>query len=124
MTTSNSITDTSIQGLKNATSATIKFPFQVAIELIEDSTIGSPLPYYGQDAVKVADDRLGEDIVGATVWVGTYTTCDIETRRDSDFKTESFRFRNWKKEAEVARDYDEIRRARGESIQICLSNSK
>lgn len=120
MTTSNSITDTctSLQGLKNVTSATIKFPFQVAIELIEDSTIGTPLPCYGKDAVKVADDRLGEEIVGATVWMGTLATCDIETRRDSDFKTESFRFCNWKKEAEIARDYDEFRRARGESIQI------
>lgn len=64
----------------------IDFPLTIATGVIETSTIGEPLPYYGRDAAK--GNMAGEYIVGAFVYCETYTLCDIKCRRGSHY-TES-----------------------------------
>ena len=64
----------------------IDFPLTIATGVIETSTIGEPLPYYGRDAAK--NNMAGENIVGTAVWATTFTGCDISCRRGSHY-TES-----------------------------------
>ena len=83
----------------------IDFPLTIATGVIETSTIGEPLPYYGRDAAKC--NMGGENIVGTTVWAGTFTGCDIQCRRGSHY-TESVHICRGDKSGVVANRYDDI----------------
>ncbi len=83
----------------------VDFPLTIATGVIETSTIGEPLPYYGRNAAK--GNMAGENIVGTTVWAGTFTGCDIQCRRGSHY-TESVHICRGDRSGVVANRYDDI----------------
>ena len=83
----------------------IDFPLTIATGVIETSTIGEPLPYYGRDAAK--GNMAGENIVGTTVWAGTFTGCDIKCRRGTHY-TESVHICRGDRDGVVANRYDDM----------------
>jgi len=83
----------------------IDFPLTIATGVIETSTIGEPLPYYGRDAAK--GNMAGENIVGTAVWAGTFTGCDIQCRRGSHY-TESVHVCRGDRDGVVANRYDDM----------------
>ena len=83
----------------------IDFPLTIATGVIETSTIGEPLPYYGRDAAK--GNMGAENIVGTTVWASTFTGCDIKCRRGSHY-TESVHIIRGDRSGVVADRYDDI----------------
>lgn len=96
----------SVNACKRFGAALIDFPLTIATRAIETSTIGEPLPYYGRGAAK--DNMAGENIVGTTVWAGTFTGCDIKCRRGSDQYTESVHICRGDRDGVVANRYDEM----------------
>ena len=95
----------SVNACKRFGAALIDFPLTIAAGVIETSTIGEPLPYYGRNAAK--DNMAGENIVGTTVWAGTFTGCDIKCRRGSHY-TESVHICRGDRDGVVANRYDDI----------------
>ena len=96
----------SVNACKRFGAALIDFPLTIATRAIETSTIGEPVPYYGRDAAK--DNMAGENIVGTTVWGGTFTGCDIKCRRGSDHYTESVHICRGDRDGVVANRYDDM----------------
>ena len=82
----------------------IDFPLTIATGVIETSTIGEPLPYYGRSAA--AGNMAGENIVGMTLWAVSGTGCDIQCRRGSHY-TESVHICRGDRSGVVAKRYDD-----------------
>ena len=95
----------SVNACKRFGAALIDFPLTIATGVIETSTIGEPLPYYGRDAAK--GNMAGENIVGTAVWAGTFTGCDIQCRRGSHY-TESVHVCRGDRDGVVANRYDDM----------------
>uniref|UniRef100_A0A7S2W0M6 Uncharacterized protein n=1 Tax=Eucampia antarctica TaxID=49252 RepID=A0A7S2W0M6_9STRA len=95
----------SVNACKRFGAALVNFPLTIATGVIETSTIGEPLPYYGRDAAK--GNMAGENIVGTAIWAGTFTGCDIQCRRGSHY-TESIHICRGDKDGVVANRYDDM----------------